>query len=855
METTNRIIVSLTVIDSRLGLLKRVVQSIFEQTRQPDIIHIFYSREPFLYDKGIQPEQMVLIYNELQLTNLSNISLIVSETPNIGPYRKLIPALQLYKNDIIITIDDDHEHDSHFIEQFVKAYIQHKCIVCSGGKRIDLHLRDSSREHLQPTEYPWMHILPEGFGGILYHSKMFQDDFIYYDYSRLSELSMKNDDLFFRFYTFYSGIPVICIQINKNHLLIPDEHVSLFLNYNSHLSIIETLLEISNNELLSSLASLASASNIIDFKDENYNSHEITSIQNIFKDRVGTGADVKLLQYELFAKSRCDQTIDLDSLIREYLFHNESSVCGTCLLINIETDSKRYHSAVCELKKCSIPTFVHLKATYWKKRDKMIHDLQFILDFLQHYSVVPISRENPITINSFSEISDPNIFIQDGPLACLCSHVRAMIYGFLQNTDYTIICEDDIFISNTLNIQTFIKEVPGDWDVLCFNSIPLHKKYEGSLYRFTDLFHSTHFYIVRRRAMPILFQHIYPIDDQIDILLARLHDRLNIYNICDTVYQKNFSTNTQNNLFVIFKSPNYQGIRDYIAELKTLLLENCIQTMLPNSINPAMNQRILNQIMFGVIYNFIIYFTDNVFQSDIVLSDGFNKESVPTEHQRVYELIYIILHCCVKGIHIHNRTLALYLDIMHILKRFSLHAEPSMLSLGYGSSSNTYLSCKDNRVIKVYNDELRWSRDENDTIDSLFYNEISIMQRMGRFLEFDIDKKWIVMEYQGISLYDDFTLPTNWREQVQGIFHELDCHNVFYSEFNLKNMVLRDNQLSLIDFGHAEIRDCREKANNKENMDTFIRMLELFQEKCRDINTIDDKQLMYTIMMFNINHL
>ena len=43
-------------------------------------------------------------------------------------------------------------------------------------------------------------------------------------------------------------------------------------------------------------------------------------------------------------------------------------------------------------------------------------------------------------------------------------------------------------------------------------------------------------------------------DYQIDILIARLYDRLNIYNIVDTVYQKNFSTNTQNNLFVIYNT-------------------------------------------------------------------------------------------------------------------------------------------------------------------------------------------------------------------------------------------------------------------------------------------------------------
>jgi hypothetical protein len=56
-------------------------------------------------------------------------------------------------------------------------------------------------------------------------------------------------------------------------------------------------------------------------------------------------------------------------------------------------------------------------------------------------------------MNDFSEINDPNIYIQDGPLACYCSHVRGMIYGHLNFEDYTIIIEDDAFISNTENIE------------------------------------------------------------------------------------------------------------------------------------------------------------------------------------------------------------------------------------------------------------------------------------------------------------------------------------------------------------------------------------------------------------------
>ncbi len=107
------------------------------------------------------------------------------------------------------------------------------------------------------------------------------------------------------------------------------------------------------------------------------------------------------------------------------------------LLINIEKDTERYLSTVEELKKLSINNFVHLLATYWKNKAQLTKDLNCILNYI---------NKNNIQINDFSEINDSNINIEDGPLACYCSHVRALIYGFHNFENYTIICEDDCIV-------------------------------------------------------------------------------------------------------------------------------------------------------------------------------------------------------------------------------------------------------------------------------------------------------------------------------------------------------------------------------------------------------------------------
>ena len=95
---------------------------------------------------------------------------------------------------------------------------------------------------------------------------------------------------------------------------------------------------------------------------------------------------------------------------------------------------------------------------------------------------------------------------------------------------------------------------------------------------------------------------MYPIFDQVDVLIASLYNDLNIYNIIDTVYQKNYSTNTQNNLCSILTSPNYKHIRDYLDELNIILNDN-INLLLPD--NLVYNTIITSNIIFDVLYNYI----------------------------------------------------------------------------------------------------------------------------------------------------------------------------------------------------------------------------------------------------------
>jgi hypothetical protein len=74
-------------------------------------------------------------------------------------------------------------------------------------------------------------LLPEGVGGILYHSSMFDSDFINFNFNNIEDEFLKNDDLILRAYTFIKNIQVYCIFSSYNDMEVKQ---GLHNNYNAN---------------------------------------------------------------------------------------------------------------------------------------------------------------------------------------------------------------------------------------------------------------------------------------------------------------------------------------------------------------------------------------------------------------------------------------------------------------------------------------------------------------------------------------------------------------------------------------------------------------------------------------------
>ena len=915
----HKIVLSITTISSRIGQITKILNSIIDKNKSSFIIHIFYSTESKLYDDGCTQTDIEILHDYILKFSNEQIQIKLSETENIGPYRKLIPALKLYCDHIIITIDDDEIFYSNIVDIFVELYLKHKCIVCSCASIVDikncLNMNDSIEYYkkIYESDNSYLNLIPQGYGGILYHSSMFKNDFINFDYKSLNELVLRNDDIFIRTYTYKKEIKVFLTNISQSNIYNFNISNSLYKsNRDEKLSkifeqvlLFQEKLTINNNLDCSCL-------NDENIFDEINKLLELNKIQqssnfNFAKFIVHNGTDVKKLQYKINHEPNKNSEIkyfDINQSIRK-LFFPKTNQLQNVILINIESDTHRYSNAITEFKKLLITDFVHLKATYWKQTEQFLFDMEYIINFLIKFNNENLytNANKKLILNSFSEFDDPNIIIQDGPLACYCSHVRALIYGYLNFDSYTIIAEDDLNIYDINSIRDNIEMIPTDWDIICFGANPINKHYEGSFYKFEDLFHSTHFYIVKNSCMKTIFENIYPIDDQIDILLSKLNKKLNIYNIPFSVCQKNYETNTQNNLFVIYNSPNYEYVRIRINRIKSILgciLKNNFCDKVPDIYKSFFEKNIKNiclKILFDVIFDKIVSINDFTYVSDdnlinnsnetmqnVDFDENYKKYFTHNDYEKLQNEIFILIDGCVKGTNTNELLLQIINSIREIIEHFSTvqqsnsDSEYIVFPLNYGSSSNIFSLYSNNLsnideciILKCYVDKPRWKNLNRKNLNrknlnrknkercemTILEKEIkiyNILHNSDNFIQMiKHTNNSIYLEWGGYSLFDNFVLVNGWQKQIKNIFDELDKYNIYYPEFNLKNITCKNEKLYFIDFGLAEIHtdDIADSINN-ENCKIFIELLEMIEEKFISVSDVEQQHIYYNNLITNI---
>lgn len=110
----------MTSYGRRINNLPRVIDSIFNQTVQPNLIVLNLA-----YDE--------IIPRDVE-SYLKKQGIEINRVPDTKVYKKLIPTLKKYTEALVISIDDDFLYPPEMIEEFMRIHIKYPNFPISGNK-------------------------------------------------------------------------------------------------------------------------------------------------------------------------------------------------------------------------------------------------------------------------------------------------------------------------------------------------------------------------------------------------------------------------------------------------------------------------------------------------------------------------------------------------------------------------------------------------------------------------------------------------------------------------------------------------------------------------------------------------
>lgn len=218
-----KIIVSLTSYPPRIGGVHLVVDSLYKQTLQADEIVLYLSLEEFPSAEDNLPDTL------RELIGKRGFKIVWVEG-NLKSHKKYYYALQEYRDDIVITVDDDIIYAPSMISELFEGWKRFPYAVSARRTRIILRKGENIEEYnkwdMKLDEYvntPRMDLCAIGFGGICYgpgcaHEKWFDKDLF-------MTISENQDDLWLKFNEIIQYIPVVYVDsLNKDIADITIEH-------------------------------------------------------------------------------------------------------------------------------------------------------------------------------------------------------------------------------------------------------------------------------------------------------------------------------------------------------------------------------------------------------------------------------------------------------------------------------------------------------------------------------------------------------------------------------------------------------------------------------------------------------
>lgn len=208
-----QVIVSLTSFPAAIPYAAQAVQSILNGSVLPDKVILYLTFSQF--GEGGIPQELQKLAND-------NSRFEIRDYPrDIRSYRKLIPALNDFPNDIIVTVDDDVAYHKNMLRDLLRLHKQMpQAILAHRAKRMK-----PDEPYRKWKKYRWYHFLLKkihtsfkniqtGVGGVLYPPHSLKKEMI--NVELFTELAPTTDDIWFWAAGVANGIPVIPVPFGHN---------------------------------------------------------------------------------------------------------------------------------------------------------------------------------------------------------------------------------------------------------------------------------------------------------------------------------------------------------------------------------------------------------------------------------------------------------------------------------------------------------------------------------------------------------------------------------------------------------------------------------------------------------------
>lgn len=156
------LIVSLTSYKERFKTLDKVLQSILKQTLKPDLILLNVTQEDFQYIPN----------------SVSSLGIQIHIVPeDLKSHNKYFYTLKEYKNDVVVTIDDDIIYHEDTLKVLWDSYIKFPNCVSSIRTKQMISLPYKLWKVLNNKQYIYSKsLLATGVGGVLYPPNILKID-------------------------------------------------------------------------------------------------------------------------------------------------------------------------------------------------------------------------------------------------------------------------------------------------------------------------------------------------------------------------------------------------------------------------------------------------------------------------------------------------------------------------------------------------------------------------------------------------------------------------------------------------------------------------------------------------------